>query len=93
MRRMQLTISLKVLSSKLAIITNAISSDSVTGKDEVSLLTDEIITVEYSEEALTLLAKAFVPEIRAFYKSAEGKLFFNEWLDAHPEYQDEKMIA
>jgi len=38
-------------------------------KDEVSLLNNELQTAEYSEEALTLLAKAFVPEIIDFYNS------------------------
>ena len=90
---MQPTISLKVLSSKPAIITNAISSDSETVKDEVNLLSIELQTAEYSEEALTLLAKTFVPEIIDFYNSEFGKQYYEKWLKAHPEYQDEKMIA
>ena len=90
---MQPTISLKVLSSKPAIITNAISSDSETVKDEVNLLSIELQTAEYSEEALTLLAKALVPEIIDFYNSEFGKQYYEKWLKAHPEYQDEKMIA
>ena len=75
------------------IITNAISSDSVTVKDEVSLLNNELQTAEYSEEALKLLAKAIVPDVIEFYNSEFGKRYFEEWLKAHPEYQDEKMIA
>lgn len=90
---MQPTISLKVLSSKPAITTNAISSDSETVKDEVNLLSIELQTAEYSEEALTLLAKSFVPEIIDFYNSEFGKQYYEKWLKAHPEYQDEKMIA
>ena len=90
---MQPTISLKVLSSKPAIITNAISSDSETVKDEVNLLSIELQTAEYSEEALTLLAKALVPEIIDFYNSEFGKKYYEKWLKAHPEYQDEEMIA
>lgn len=90
---MQLTISLKVLSSKPAITTNAISSDSETVKDEVNLLSIELQTAEYSEEALTLLAKALVPEIIDFYNSEFGKKYYEKWLKAHPEYQNEKMIA
>ncbi|MFR3388308.1 MAG: hypothetical protein ACLTSE_05000 [Ruminococcus sp.] len=53
----------------------------------------ELQTAEYSEEALTLLAKAFVPEIINFYNSKFGKQYYENWLKAHPEYQDEKMIA
>ena len=90
---MQPTISLKVLSSKPAITTNAISSDSETVKDEVNLLSIELQTAEYSEKALTLLAKAFVPDIIDFYNSEFGKRYYENWLKAHPEYQDEKMIA
>ena len=90
---MQPTISLKVLSSKPAITTNAISSDSETVKDEVNLLSIELQTAEYSEEALTLLAKSFVPEIIDFYNSEFGKQYYEKWLKAHLEYQDEKMIA
>ena len=75
------------------IITNAISNDSETVKDEVSLLNNERQTAEYSEEALTLLAKAFVPEIIDFYNSEFGKQYYEKWLKAHPEYQDQKMIA
>ena len=93
MHLMQPTISLKVLSSKPAIITNAISSDSETVKDEVNLLSIELQTAEYSEEALTLLAKALVPEIIDFYNSEFGKKYYEKWLKAHPEYQDEEMIA
>jgi hypothetical protein len=62
-------------------------------KDEVNLLSIELQTAEYSEEALTLLAKAFVPEIINFYNSKFGKQYYENWLKAHPEYQDEKMIA
>ena len=93
MHLMQPTISLKVLSSKPAIITNAISNDSETVKDEVNLLSIELQTAEYSEEALTLLAKAFVPEIIDFYNSEFGKQYYENWLKAHPEYQDQKMVA
>ena len=93
MHRKQPTTNLKVLSSKPAIITNAISSDSETVKDEVNLLSIELQTAEYSEEALTLLAKALVPEIIDFYNSEFGKKYYEKWLKAHPEYQDEKMIA
>lgn len=53
----------------------------------------ELQTAEYSEEALTLLAKALVPEIVDFYNSEFGKQYYEKWLKAHPEYQDEKMIA
>lgn len=53
----------------------------------------ELQTAEYSEEALTLLAKSFVPEIIDFYNSEFGKQYYEKWLKAHLEYQDEKMIA
>lgn len=53
----------------------------------------ELQTAEYSEEALTLLAKAFVPEIIDFYNSEVGKRYYEKWLKAHPEYQGKKMIA
>ena len=62
-------------------------------KDEVNLLSIELQTAEYSEEALTLLAKALVPEIIDFYNSEFGKKYYEKCLRAHPEYQDEKMIA
>ena len=75
------------------ITTNAISSDSETVKDEVNLLSIELQTAEYSEEALTLLAKAFVPEIIDFYNSEFGKRYYEKWLNAHPEYQNQKMVA
>lgn len=84
---------MKVLSSKPAITTNAISNDSVTVKDEVNLLSIELQTAEYSEEALTLLAKAFVPNIIDFYNSEFGKQYYENWLKAHPEYQNQKMVA
>ena len=53
----------------------------------------ELQTVEYSEEALTLLAKAFVPDIIDFYNSEFGKQYYEKWLKTHPEYQDQKMVA
>jgi len=62
-------------------------------KDEVSLLNNELQTAEYSEEALTLLAKAIVPDVIEFYNSEFGKRYFKEWLKAHPEYQDGKQIT
>ena len=62
-------------------------------KDEVNLLSIELQTAEYSEEALTLLAKAFVPDIIEFYNSEFGKQYYEKWLKAHPEYQDGKKIA
>lgn len=65
----------------------------MTVKDEVSLLSIELQTAEYSEEALTLIAKAFVPEIIDFYNSEFGKQYYEKWLKAHPKYQNEKMIA
>lgn len=65
----------------------------MTVKDEVSLLNNELQTAEYSEEALTLLAKAFVPDIIEFYNSEYGKQYYEKWLKAHPEYQDGKKIA
>ena len=65
----------------------------MTVKDEVSLLNNELQTAEYSEEALTLLAKAIVPDVIEFYNSEFGKRYFKEWLKAHPEYQDGKQIA
>jgi hypothetical protein len=65
----------------------------VTVKDEVSLLNNELQTAEYSEETLTLLAKAFVPDIIEFYNSEFGKQYYEKWLKAHPEYQDGKKIA
>jgi hypothetical protein len=65
----------------------------VTVKDEVSLLNNELQTAEYSEETLTLLAKAFVPDIIEFYNSEFGKQYYEKWLKAHPEYQDGKQIA
>ena len=65
----------------------------MTVKDEVSLLSNELRSAEYSEEALTLLAKAFVPDIIEFYNSECGKRYFEKWLKAHPEYQDGKKIS
>ena len=65
----------------------------MTVKDEVSLLNNELQTAEYSEETLTLLAKAFVPDIIEFYNSEFGKQYYEKWLKAHPEYQDGKKIA
>ncbi|MCR5652631.1 MAG: hypothetical protein K6F88_02425 [Ruminococcus sp.] len=59
----------------------------------MSLLNNKFQTAEYSEEALTLLAKAFVPDIIEFYNSEFGKQYYEEWLKVHPEYQDEKKIA
>lgn len=53
----------------------------------------ELQTAEYSEEALTLLAKAFMPEIIDFHNREFRKRYYEKWLKAHPEYQDEKMIA
>ena len=45
------------------------------------------INVALPEELLNSLAKALVPEIRAFYDSDEGKAYFEKWLAKHPEYQ------
>ena len=56
-------------------------------------MSNELQIAQYSEEALTLLAKAFVPDVIEFYNSEFGKRYFEEWLKALPEYQDEKMIA
>ena len=56
-------------------------------------MNNELHTEEYSEGSLTLLAKALVPEIIDFYNSELGKKYYEKWLKAHPEYQDEKMIA
>lgn len=56
-------------------------------------MSDELRSAEYSEEALTLLAKSFVPDIIEFYNSEYGKQYFEKWLKAHPEYQDHKMVA
>lgn len=56
-------------------------------------MSNELRSAEYSEEALTLLAKAFVTDIIEFYNSEFGKRYFEEWLKAHPEYQDGKKIA
>lgn len=53
----------------------------------------ELQTAEYSKEALTLLAKAIVPNIIGFYNSEFGKQYYENWLKAHPEYQDQKMVA
>lgn len=56
-------------------------------------MNNELQTAEYSEEALTLLEKAFVPDIIEFYNSEYGKQYYEKWLKAHPEYQDGKQIA
>ncbi|WP_232842436.1 hypothetical protein [Ruminococcus bovis] len=56
-------------------------------------MNNELQTAEYSEETLTLLAKAFVPDIIEFYNSEFGKQYYEKWLKAHPEYQDGKKIA
>ena len=56
-------------------------------------MNNEIQTAEYSEKALTLLAKAFVPDIIEFYNSEFGKQYYEKWLKAHSEHQDGKRIA
>lgn len=56
-------------------------------------MNNELQTAEYSEEALTLLAKALVPDIIEFYNSDFGKDYYEKWLKAHPDYQDRKRIA
>lgn len=56
-------------------------------------MSNELRSAEYSEEALTLLAKAFVPNIIDFYNIEFGKQYYENWLKAHPEYQDQKMVA
>ncbi len=56
-------------------------------------MNNELQTAEYSQEALTLLAKALVPDIIEFYNSDFGKEYYEKWLKAHPEYQDGKRIA
>ena len=55
-------------------------------------MNNELQTAEYSEETLTLLAKAFVPDIIEFYNSEFGKQYYEKWLKAHPEYQDGKRL-
>ena len=42
--------------------------------------------IEFSDELLISFAKALAPEIRAFYESEEGKAYFQQWLEKHPEY-------
>ena len=46
------------------------------------------IDVALPEELLNSFAKALVPEIRAFYDSDEGKVYFEKWLAKHPEYDE-----
>lgn len=41
---------------------------------------------ELPEELLISFAKFLAPEIREFYKSDEGKAYYEEWLKKHPEY-------
>ena len=56
-------------------------------------MNNELQTAEYAEEALTLLAKALVPDIIEFYKSDFGIEYYKKWIKAHPEYQGGKRIA
>ena len=55
----------------------------------------EGIRIDYSklivpEELLDSFAKSLVPEIRMFYESAEGKAYYKQWLEKHPEYMVEE---
>ena len=38
------------------------------------------------EEVLTSFAKALLPELRKFYSSDEGNVYYEKWLSKHPEY-------
>ena len=44
--------------------------------------------IELPEELLTSFAKALAPEIRKFYDSDEGKVYYEKWLEKHPEYNN-----
>ena len=46
----------------------------------------DYVKVKLPEELLISFAKALVPEIRKFYQSEEGRAYFENWLEKHPEY-------
>ena len=39
------------------------------------------------QELLTSFAKYLATDIISFYRSEEGKAYYAEWLQKHPEYQ------
>ena len=44
-------------------------------------------SVDIPEELLTSFAKFLAPEIVKFYQSDEGKEYYTQWLEKHPEYK------
>ncbi|MBR5949593.1 MAG: hypothetical protein IKZ82_13265 [Clostridia bacterium] len=46
----------------------------------------EAVRIKYEENLLKAFAKALAPGIKAFFQSDEGKLWYEEWLKEHPEY-------
>lgn len=48
--------------------------------------------VELSDELLISFAKALTLEIRKFYNSDKGRVYFEKWITKHPEY-DERASA
>lgn len=47
----------------------------------------EVVSIEYEENLLEAFAKAIALGIKAFFQSDEGKLWYEEWLKEHPEYE------
>ncbi len=48
---------------------------------------NEETKIEYEKNLLEEFAKAIAPDIKAFFQSDEGRLWYEEWLRDHPEYQ------
>ena len=48
---------------------------------------NEETKIEYEENLLEEFAKAIAPDIKVFFQSDEGRLWYEEWLRDHPEYQ------
>ena len=42
--------------------------------------------VDIPKEVLDTFARYIIPDICRFHESEEGKAFFKDWLEKHPEY-------
>ena len=48
---------------------------------------DKETKIVFEDKLLEQFARAMAPSIKSFYKSDEGRKYYEEWLKKHPEYQ------
>jgi len=47
-------------------------------------------SIPLPDDVLNAFSKFLTPHIRKFYQSDEGKAYFENWLEKHPEYAEQK---